>query len=181
MKALFAAGVPARSDREYFYQHTTGPPMPDRTLFEDVYQVPPGHYLVATRNSVRITCYWKFDYAPATELAASSRSEQSHIEEFCAVFEEEALADAGGRASRLLSQWWTRLLLGARLRGAAFHDPLRAFTLTFDQAAYDEREIARAMTAYANASFYPIPIKQADIAERFVDAIILGCKRQSAR
>jgi asparagine synthetase B (glutamine-hydrolysing) len=32
VKALFAAGVPARWDHEYFYQHATGPAMPDRTL-----------------------------------------------------------------------------------------------------------------------------------------------------
>src|SRR5205809_4864074 len=49
VKALFAAGVPARWDHEYFYQHATGPAMPDRTLFEGVHQVPPGHYLIAPR------------------------------------------------------------------------------------------------------------------------------------
>src|SRR5216117_4036564 len=48
VKALFAAGVPGGWDHEYFYQHATGPAMPDRTLFEGVYQVPPGHYLMAT-------------------------------------------------------------------------------------------------------------------------------------
>ena len=47
VKALFAAGVPARWDQEYFYQHATGPAMSDRTLFDGVHQVPPGHYLIA--------------------------------------------------------------------------------------------------------------------------------------
>src|SRR5262245_29359690 len=49
--------------------------------------------------------------------------------------------------------------------------PIQAFTLTFDQAAYDEGEIAREMAARAGANFYPIPIKQSDIAENFADAI----------
>src|SRR5215831_17815367 len=39
-KALFAAGVPARWDEESFYQHATGPSLPDATLFEGVHQVP---------------------------------------------------------------------------------------------------------------------------------------------
>src|SRR6185369_14441102 len=49
--------------------------------------------------------------------------------------------------------------------------PVEAFTLTFDQALYDEGEIAREMAALAGANFHPIPIKQSDIAEHFADAI----------
>src|SRR5204863_10123064 len=49
--------------------------------------------------------------------------------------------------------------------------PIQAFTLTFDQAAYDEGEIAREMAAHAGAKFRPIPIKQSDIADHFSDAI----------
>src|ERR1700741_5163853 len=54
IKALFAAGVPARWDHESFYQAATGPAMPDRTLFDRVHQMPPGHYLTATTNGMRI-------------------------------------------------------------------------------------------------------------------------------
>ncbi|MGH8646523.1 MAG: asparagine synthase (glutamine-hydrolyzing) [Gammaproteobacteria bacterium] len=172
IKALFAAGVPARWDHEYFYQHTTGPPMPDRTLFEDVYQVPPGHYLIATRNGLRIMCYWEFDYPPATELAASRRNEESYIEELRAVLDEAVRLRM--RADVPVGCYLSGGLDSCSVLGfAARHSstPIQAFTLTFDQAAYDEREIAREMTAYANASFYPIPIQQADIAKHFVDAI----------
>src|SRR6185369_12291256 len=49
--------------------------------------------------------------------------------------------------------------------------PVEAFTLTFDQAAYDESEIAREMAAKAGANFHPIPIKQSDIADHFEEAI----------
>src|SRR5437899_6256886 len=54
VKALFAAGVPPSWDQEYFYQHSTGPAMADRTLFEGVHQVPPGHYLVAGQHGQRL-------------------------------------------------------------------------------------------------------------------------------
>jgi asparagine synthase (glutamine-hydrolysing) len=49
--------------------------------------------------------------------------------------------------------------------------PIQAFTLTFDQAAYDEGEVAREMAALVGAKFRPIPIKQSDIAANFSDAI----------
>ena len=37
-------------------------------------------------------------------------------------------------------------------------DPIRAFTLTFDQAAYDEGPIAKEMAELAGAEFHAIPI-----------------------
>src|SRR6185295_4347725 len=49
--------------------------------------------------------------------------------------------------------------------------PIQAFTLTFDEAAYDEGDIAREMAARVGANFHPIPIKQSDIADSFADAI----------
>jgi asparagine synthase (glutamine-hydrolysing) len=173
IKALFAAGVPARWDREYFYQHATGPAMSDRTLFEGVYQVPPGHYLTATPGGgTRVLRYWEFYYPPAAELAQDPRSERSCVEEFATVFEEAVRlrmrADvpvgcylSGGLDSCSVLGFATRLS----------SSPIEAFTLTFDQVTYDESEIAREMAQRAGANFHPIPIKQSDIADNFADAI----------
>jgi asparagine synthase (glutamine-hydrolysing) len=172
VKALFAAGVPARWDPEYFYQHAAGPAMPDRTLFEGVYQVPPGHYLIAMHSGLRILRYWEFDYNLAAELATSTRDERSYVEEFASVFEEavrlrmRADVPIGCYLSGGLDSCAT---LGFAARNST--TPIQAFTLTFDQPAYDEGEIAREMAARANAKFYPIPIKQSDLAEHFADAI----------
>src|SRR5437667_8366940 len=51
-------------------------------------------------------------------------------------------------------------------------DPIRAFTLTFDHADYDEEREAREMAAKVGAEFYPIPICQDDLADHFADAIL---------
>jgi asparagine synthase (glutamine-hydrolysing) len=51
-------------------------------------------------------------------------------------------------------------------------DPIRAFTLTFEDAAYDEGPIAREMAALAGAEFNPIPISQNHLAENFAAAIL---------
>ena len=88
IKALFAGGVPKRWDQESFYQAATGPGMCDRTLFDGVHQVPPGHYLTTTTNGMRILRYWEFYYPPADELRADTRGESALVEEFAAVFEE---------------------------------------------------------------------------------------------
>ena len=172
VKALFAAGVPARWDYEYFYQHATGPAMPDRTLFEGVHQIPPGHCLTVTPNSFRIRRYWDFDYIPAAELANNARNERSYVEEFANVLEEAVRLRM--RADVPVGCYLSGGLDSCAVLGfAARHSdtPIQAFTLTFDQAAYDEGEIAREMAELAGARFCPIPIKQSDIAENFAEAI----------
>src|SRR6516162_2124662 len=55
IKALLAAGVPARWDHASFYQTNHFLVIPqDRTLFEGIHQVPPGYFLVATGGYVRL-------------------------------------------------------------------------------------------------------------------------------
>jgi asparagine synthase (glutamine-hydrolysing) len=51
-------------------------------------------------------------------------------------------------------------------------EPIRAFTLTFDHADYDEEKVACEMAAKAGAEFFPIPIRQDDLADHFADAIL---------
>lgn len=172
VKALFAAGVPARWDEEYFYQHSTGPAMADRTLFDGVHQVPPGHYLAAGQHGHRLFRYWEFYYPPAQELANSRRDDRSYVEEFSAVFEEAVRLRM--RADVPVGCYLSGGLDSCATLGfAARHSPgpIKAFTLTFDQAAYDESEVAREMAKLAGADFYPIPIRQADIADHFEDSV----------
>ena len=171
IKALFAAGVPARWDHEYFYQHATGPAMSDRTLFDGVHQVPPGHYLTATANGMRILRYWEFNYPTADELGADRRDEKACIEEFAAVFEEAVRLRM--RADVPVGCYLSGGLDSCAVLGFAARfssSPIQAFTLTFDQANYDEGDIAREMAAQAGANFHPIPVKQSDIADHFADA-----------
>jgi len=172
IKALFVAGVPARWDDESFYQVATGPAMPDRTLFDGVYQVPPGHYLTATTNGMRILRYWEFYYPPADELGADKRDESAFVEEFASVFEEAVRLRL--RADVPVGCYLSGGLDSCSVLGCAARlssSPIQAFTLTFDQAAYDEGDIAREMAARVGAKFHPIPIKQSDIADNFADAI----------
>jgi asparagine synthase (glutamine-hydrolysing) len=172
VKALFALGVPARWDYEYFYQHATGPAMPDRSHFEGVYQVPPGYYLLAGRNGIRLHRYWELHYTPAAALAESRRTEDSWVEEFNSVFEEavrlrmRADVPVGCYLSGGIDSC---AVLGFAARNSA--TPIEAFTLTFDQDAYNEGPVAAEMAALARANFHPIPVKQSDIADNFADAV----------
>ncbi|MEP6574510.1 MAG: asparagine synthase (glutamine-hydrolyzing) [Gemmatimonadota bacterium] len=170
VKALFAAGVPARWDAESFHHAMAMEGSPGRTLYEGILQVPPGHYLLANERHIHLTRYWDFDY-PRADSAQPTRTDADYAEEFRAALEEavrirlRADVPVGSYLSGGLDSC---AVLGLAARNHA--EPIHAFTLTFDRAEYDEGPIARAMAARAGAEFYPIPIVQDDLADNFADA-----------
>jgi len=171
VKALFAAGVPARWDAANFYPMVELGGYQARTLFDGVFQVPPGHYLIATDAHLQVTRYWDFDY-PAANSDAARRSDEDYKAEFCAALEEAVRIRL--RADVPVGCYLSGGLDSCAVLGlAARHhaDPIRAFTLTFDRAEYDEEAQAREMAAKVGAEFYPIPIRQDDLADNFADAI----------
>ena len=119
-RRCFAAGVPARWDRDAFFQanHFLATPQ-DRTLFEGIYQVPPGHFLLATGGHVRLIRYWDFDY-PRPTRTGRTRPDAEYAERVPArAGRGGPAAPAGRRAGRLLSQRRDRLLRRAGPGGGA--------------------------------------------------------------
>jgi asparagine synthase (glutamine-hydrolysing) len=172
IKALQAAGVPARWDRAAFFHanHFLGIP-PGGTLFEGIRPVPPGHYLLASGGQVRLIRYWDFDYPSAAPFRDGCPDAEYG----------EQLRQILGEAVRLRLR--ADVPVGCYLSGgldscavlglAAAHrrEPIRAFTLTFDRAPlHDEGAVARDMAAHAGADFQPILIRQSDLADHFADA-----------
>jgi asparagine synthase (glutamine-hydrolysing) len=175
VKALFAAGVPARWDGESVYHSVDFGGHQVRTLFDGVFQVPPGHYLLATEKHLQLIQYWDFNYPPARQAGAQSSSVGSDAE-YATEF-RRALQDAVRirlRADVPVGCYLSGGLDSCAVLGlAAKHhpEPIRAFTLTFDRSEYDEGAVAREMAASVGAEFFPIPIRQDDLADHFADAI----------
>jgi asparagine synthase (glutamine-hydrolysing) len=171
IKALLAAGVPARWDRAAFFQanHLLVTPQ-DRTLFDGIDQVPPGHFLLATGGQIRVIRYWDFDY-PEANNDRPVGPDAEYSERFRHVLDEAVRLRL--RADVPVGCYLSGGIDSCAVLGlAATHrrDPIRAFTLTFDRASYDEGAIAREMAAQAGADFHPIPIRQSDLADHFADA-----------
>ena len=172
VKALFAAGVPARWDAESLSQMVELGGHQMRTNFHGVFQVPPGHYLIATGKHVQLHQYWDFNY-PAASNSTSMRSDAEYAAEFRAAFEEAVRIRL--RADVPVGCYLSGGLDSCAVLGTAakFHpEPIRAFTLTFDLPDYDEEKQAREMAALVGAEFHPIPIRQDDLADSFADAVL---------
>lgn len=170
VKALFAAGVPARWDSESVYHSVDVSGSPHRTIFEGVKQVPPGHYLVANEQHIHLGQYWDFSY-PDAEQVRPSRNDGEYVEEFRAALDDAVRIRL--RADVPVGCYLSGGLDSCAVLGLAsrhHREPIHAFTLTFDRAEYDEGAIAQEMAAHCGAKFYPIPIKQDDLADNFADA-----------
>jgi asparagine synthase (glutamine-hydrolysing) len=171
VKALFAAGVPAKWDAESVYHCVEYGGHPTRTLFDGVFQLPPGQYLIATDKHIELHKYWDFNY-PTVDRAAAQRPDAQYVAEFRDALEESVRIRL--RADVPVGCYLSGGLDSCAVLGlAARHHQgsIRAFTLTFDHAEYDEGEIAREMAAKAGAEFFPIPIRHDDLADHFADAV----------
>lgn len=171
VKALFAAGVPARWNGESVYHSLEFGGHQTRTLFDGVFQIPPGHYMVATEKRLQLNKYWDLDY-PKETGAPATRSDSEYLEEFRHALEEAVRVRL--RADVPVGCYLSGGIDSCAILGlAARHhpEPIRAFTLAFDRAEYDESEVAKEMAAKAGAEFFPIPIQQDNIGDHFPDAI----------
>jgi asparagine synthase (glutamine-hydrolysing) len=149
VKALFAlADIPRRLDVNALGElFTYWAVLPPRTVFAGIQAVPPGHYLVAERRSVRVMRYWDWQFPE--EGAHDTRPVEECAEELRAL-----LVDA------VRLQLRADVPVGAYLSGGLdssivttliknYSDtPLRTFSLTFADREFDESEHQRELVAY---------------------------------
>lgn len=173
-KALFAAGVPAAWNHESVFQNLFFSFDQDRTLFKNIRQLPPGHYLTAKRGSVTIRRYWDVDY-PKADTPTIHNSEMECTENVRVLLDEairlRMRADvavgcylSGGVDSSSV------LGLASRYSDGKF----TAFTIAFDHPDFDESGPARRMAEFAGADFRPIVVKGNDFADVFYEAVWKG-------
>jgi len=173
-KALFAAGVPAAWDQESVFQNLFFSFDQDRTLFKNIRQLPPGHYLIAKRGSVTVKRYWDVDY-PKASAVHPHVSETECIETVRSMLDEairlRMRADvpvgcylSGGVDSSSV------LGMASRYADGKF----TAFTIAFDHPDFDESGPARRMAEHAGAEFRPIAVKGRDFADVFYESVWKG-------
>ncbi len=172
IKALLALGVPARWDHEAAYQEAFFFRPHERTLFAGIHTVPPGHYMIAQNGEVRAYPYWDLDFPTQAELSRDTRSDDEIVTGFREVLgeavRERQVADVEV-ASYLSGGIDSCAVLG--LAQEELDRPIRAFTLTFDDAVYDESALAEQQAAHVGATFHPVPVTTQDLASHYADAI----------
>ncbi len=170
-KALLELGVPLRWDHENLYDiHFVAHP-PDRTLFKGVYQLPPASYLLTDGEHVSVMPYWDWNY-PSADATHANGDGREWVERLQHSFDEAVRLRL--RADVPVACYLSGGIDSCSVLGfAARHStrPIRAYTLSFDHADYDEGDLARDQAKHSGAEFCRVDIRSEHMADHFSDAI----------
>ena len=140
--------------------------LPPRTAFKAISQLPPGHSLVLHHSEFRIFPYWHFSYDPIQDYSdeCESRLAQELLELITDATRIRLRSDvpvgaylSGGLDSTLITAV-TKRLVG---------DNLRTFSVSFEDAEFDESSYQREACAYLQTQHSTVECKYNDISEVF--------------
>jgi asparagine synthase (glutamine-hydrolysing) len=174
LKVVFAhPEVPRHFNSHGLYHQLMQTIVPGTTAFDNIHQVQPGHYVVVERQHgklhIREQRYWDMDF-PLLEERSEDYDEAEYIE---------------GVRDRLLQAVQLRLeadvpvacylsggidscsILG--LSAASQQSPVKAFTIGFDDADYDETPIATEMAESVGADQDVMMLNAGHLYDNFVE------------
>lgn len=176
LKVLFAhPEVPRRFDAQGVYHQLMQTIVPGSTAFEGIHQVPPGHVLEVQRKDGRLHIkqrkYWDMDFPQEAdrplEYDETDWTEQVRAGLLEAVqLRLEADVPVGSYLSGGIDSC---AILG--LAAAARQNPVKAFTIGFDSAEYDESSIAREMAESTGADQDIMMLDATHLYDNFVETL----------
>ena len=129
--------------------------VPGTSAFQGIHAVKPGHMLIVKRNGDKLEisekCYWDLDF-PKEHERNTSLSVQDHVDQVreklveAVTYRLEADVPVGCYLSGGIDSC---CILG--MASGAMQSPVKAFTISFDNDAYDEATIAKEMAASVGA------------------------------
>jgi len=163
--------VEARLDPQALAQaFTFWAPLAPRTIFQDIVELPPGHFMLVRPGSRTLTRYWGLTFPPAGEEMHISKEEAA-----------ERLRDLLFDATRLrlradvpvgsyLSGGLDSTLIAALIREYT-PETLCTFSIAFEEAAFDERTYQEIATAFLGTDHRRTECTNADVGAVFPEVV----------
>jgi asparagine synthase (glutamine-hydrolysing) len=173
-KALFAAGVPAAWDEDAVFRALFACVAQDQSLFRNVRQIPPGHYLLSSGSGGQLRRYWDADF-PVHRHGQRVSSAREHVELVRSMLIEAV--DLRMRADVPVGCLLSGGLDSSSVLGIASRNGgprLPAFTITFDDADYDESSAARDAACHSGAELNLVSASDACLAGAFEESVVQG-------
>lgn len=171
IKALFALGLQAAWNPDAFLQHIFMIHGQSETLFKEVSQVPPGHFLEVRHGRVKLQRYWDLEFPVSDALYSEGTDEDAIVEYRTRLLEAVRLRTrseapvgcylSGGIDSSSV------MTMAASLAARQ----LKAFTVSFDAEPYDEAPLAKLVARHAGAEYHALRLTQNDLADALSDAV----------
>jgi asparagine synthase (glutamine-hydrolysing) len=150
-------------------------PLPPRTIFKKILELPPGHYLVARGTEFKVSCYWKPVF-PTCQESRPPRSARKTASEYEEEF-RELLIDAV--KVRLRADVPVGAYLSGGLDSSVIASIIRNFTtnrldtfsIAFDDADFDESAWQLRMARFLGTGHQVVRATHADIGKVFPEVI----------
>jgi asparagine synthase (glutamine-hydrolysing) len=146
-------------------------PLAPRTVFRDIVEVPPGHYLLAGKGKVVVKNYWQIDFTPA-DSGQPPKSLENYEEEFSQLLVDAAKVRlrADVPVGAYLSGGLDSSIIASIIRNFTSNH-LDTFSIAFDDVNFDESVFQRRMADYLGTEHQVIRATHADIGRVFPDVI----------
>lgn len=172
IKALLACrDVPAAVDLQGLDQiFTFWVTLPPKTIFKNILQLSPGCSLTVEDGEVRLRQYWSVSYVEATESSGSNErqlaDELLHLLEDATRIRLRSDVPVGAYLSGGIDSTVT-----TALAKKIANNRLRSFSITFEDAEFDERYYQDEASAFLGTQHRSVCCSTADIAHIFPDVI----------
>ena len=140
------------------------------TPFNNIYELPPGHYMLVNDKGVKISKYWELSFS--SERESTFKSLSASIEEFEFLIEDairiqlKADVPVGAYLSGGLDSSITTALI-KKINPAV----LNTFSIGFQDKSFDETEFQLSASNYFNTNHTSISCTPEDISNYFSDTI----------
>jgi asparagine synthase (glutamine-hydrolysing) len=144
--------------------------VPPRTIFDGIFELPPGHWLTFHEGTINVRSYWQ----PSYDDADGSRSEQDYAEELHALLVDAVrlrMLRSDVPVGAYLSGGIDSTVIAALIR--KYTDvPLKTFSVGFEDAEFDERSFQRRAVEYLGIEDHHEALCRAeDIGRSFPEVI----------
>jgi asparagine synthase (glutamine-hydrolysing) len=147
-------------------------PLTPRSIFRDVLSLPPGHVMVVTAKKIRLEQYWDWAF-PDADNYDTTRNEADYADELRSLMIDAVRLQL--RADVPVGAYLSGGLDSSIITSLIHHftsTKLRTFSLTFDDAEFDERFHQQELVNYLGTDHSSLNCTRADIADAFPRTIL---------
>ena len=155
--------ISARALSQIFTFWTT---LSSDTAFENVYQLPPGSYMICSKGKFEIKNYWKLDFAKENQYLNINLNEA--VEQFNEILKDavKIRLRADVPVAAYLSGGLDSTVTTSLIREVV-PDMLQTFSIGFEEREYDESHYQNLASNYFKTNHTSFKIKNEEIAENF--------------
>ena len=146
-------------------------PLSPRTVFRDVFEIPPGHYLLARKGNLAIKNYWQISFPPAA-LERPNKSLEEYVEAFSGLLINAVRIRlrADVPVGAYLSGGLDSSIIASIIRNFTGNH-LDTFSIAFTDVNFDESAFQRRMAEFLGTKHQVVQATHADIGRVFPEVV----------